>query len=251
MGNIAPVTATAKRPQLKRYLLAVLGLVSLGLSLALIDERWDVSHLTTVNAILMVAVAATGLIAIHRTRVAEGEPIRTVTPSVGDPVTGLPDERYFWYRLREEYKQVHRYKTCVSVAIIDVNHLASVNGRYGKACGDAVLSHIADVLESSKRASDVAARLSDDELAVILLECTKDGASAFEHRLEYAVNRQPSKVTVNSQALTLWVGVCTGVATAMEGEANPEELVARARQDLEAAKEERDRRREFWTSTSA
>ncbi len=255
LRKIAPVAAMSKPPvelrELKRYLLAALGLVSLGLLLALIDEWRGVPHLAAANAILMLSVVGTSLVAVYRARAATEGLIRTVTPAVRDPVTGLPDEHYFRLRLREEYKRVRRYGVPVALAIIDVNNLASVNEAYGEGCGDAVLSHIASVLESTKRGSDVAVRLSDDEFALILLECSRDDASQFMQRLEHYVTRQPATVTVEDQVITLWIGICTGVAAAMEGESSSEELLARARNGLEAAKQARDRRRERWTSPSA
>jgi diguanylate cyclase (GGDEF)-like protein len=255
LRKIAPVAATSRPPvelrELKRYLLAALALVSIGLLLALVDEWWKVPHLTAASAVLMLAVVGTSLVAIYRARAATEGLIRTVMPSVRDSVTGLPDEQYFRLRLREEYKRVHRYGIPVSLAIIDVNNLASVNEAYGEACGDAVLSHIAGILEATKRASDVAVRLSDDEFALILLECAREDASQFVRRLEHYVTRQPATVTVEGQVITLWIGVCTGVAAAMEGEMSAEELVARARNNLVTAKDERDRRRERWTSASA
>ena len=62
-------------------------------------------------------------------RLAEKGLVRTTSPAATDPVTGLPDEQYFWLRLREEHRRVRRYGSQASLAIIDVNNLASVNQR--------------------------------------------------------------------------------------------------------------------------
>jgi diguanylate cyclase (GGDEF)-like protein len=199
----------------------------------------------------MLGVVGISMVAIYRSRAIVEGLIRTTTPSVRDALTGLPDEQYFRLRLREECKRVGRYGIPVSLAIIDVNSLASVNEAYGEACGDAVLSHIASILESTKRASDIAARLSDDEFALILLECARPDATRYVHRLEQYVARRPATVSVEGQPITLWIGVCIGLAAAADQDTSPEEMVAQARQDLQAAKEERDRRRERWTSGPA
>jgi diguanylate cyclase (GGDEF)-like protein len=255
LRKVAPIVATSKTPVelriLKRYLLAALGLLSLGLLLAILDEGWGIAHLTAASVVLMLGVVGISAVAIFRSRsIVEGL-IRTTTPSVRDPLTGLPDEQYFRLRLREECKRVGRYGIPVSLAIIDVNSLASVNEAYGESCGDAVLSHIASVLESTKRASDIAVRLSDDEFALILLECARPDASRYVHRVEQYVARRPATVSVEGQPITLWIGVCIGLASATEEDTSPEELLSQARQDLQAAKEERDRRRERWTSGPA
>ena len=255
LRKIAPIVATSKTPVelriLKRYLLAALGLLSVGLLLTIMDEGWGVAHLTAAIAVLMLGVVGISMVAIYRSRAIVDGLIRTTTPSVRDALTGLPDEQYFRLRLREECKRVGRYGIPVSLAIIDVNNLASVNEAYGEACGDAVLSHIASILESTKRASDIAVRLSDDEFALILLECARPDASRYVHRLEQYVARRPATVSVEGQPITLWIGVCIGLASAVEENTSPEELLAQARQDLQAAKGERDRRRERWTSGPA
>jgi diguanylate cyclase (GGDEF)-like protein len=253
LRKVAPVASTGRRPielrELKRYLLAMLGMVSIGLLLAAVDEAYGVPHLTAGTTTVMIAVVITSLVAIYRARaVAEGL-IRTAPPPVRDPVTGLPDEQYFRLRLREECKRVQRYGIPVSLAIIDVNNLASVNEAYGEACGDAVLKHVATILESTKRGSDIAVHLGGDEFALILLECEKDDACQYVRRLEHYVTRKAVTVNVEDQMVTLWIGVCTGLASARENQA-PEDLLAEARRDLQTAKEERDRRRERWSTTS-
>jgi diguanylate cyclase (GGDEF)-like protein len=255
LRKIAPIVATSKTPVelriLKRYLLGALGLLSLGLLLAILDEGWGVAHLTAASVVLMLGIVGISAVAIFRSRAIVEGLVRTTTPSVRDVLTGLPDEQYFRLRLREECKRVGRYGIPVSLAIIDVNSLASVNEAYGESSGDAVLSHIASVLESTKRASDIAVRLSDDEFALILLECARPDASRYVHRVEQYVARRPATVSVEGQPITLWIGVCIGLASAVDQDTSPEELLAQARRDLEAAKEERDRRRERWTSGPA
>ena len=254
LRKVAPVAFTAKQPvelrELKRYLLVMLGMISIGLLLAIIDEAYNVPHLTAGTTTIMIAVVATSLLAIYRARrVAEGL-IRTAPPPSRDSITGLPDEHYFRLRLREECKRVHRYGIPVSLAIIDVNNLTSVNEAYGEACGDAVLKHVATIIESTKRASDIAVRLGGDEFALILLECDKPDAVQYVRRLEHYVTRKAVTVSVEEQMVTLWIGVCTGLASARETQ-SPEELLAEARRDLQAAKEDRDRRRERWSSRPA
>jgi diguanylate cyclase (GGDEF)-like protein len=232
--------------ELRRYLLVAVGFVATGLFVGLLDEWRGVSHLAAANAALMIAAVGICGVAIRKARAIGERPLRPPAPTSRDPVTGLPDEQYFWLRLREEYRRARRLGVGVSLTLVDVNNLSAVNDTYGRSSGDAVLKHIAGLVESSKRASDVAARLSDDEIAIILLDCDLEGANAVVRRLEHLINRQPPIVRTNGGSMTLWVGVCTGTVSALEGEASSEELVARARHDLDMAREERDRRRVRW-----
>ena len=250
LQKVSPAVSPAKGDalrDLRRYLFVASAFVVVGLLLALADEQWQTPHLTTAASVLMLGVVGTSLVAIYQARKAAEGFARTVTPSMRDCVTNLPDEGYFRLRLRDEFKRMQRYGTTVSLAVFDVNNLASVNEAYGEATGDAVLRHIADLLEMTKRASDVAVRLGDDEFALILLECGEEDAVRFLGRLERYVTRRPVTVNVEGQSITLWVGVCSGVASARPGDTNPGDLLVQARHGLETAKQERDSRRERWS----
>ena len=255
LRKVAPVTpATQSEPRLRElrsYLLVSLACISVGVFLAFIDERRHTAHLTTLAAVLMLAVVAGNIIVIYRVRLATDRLRRSALPSLRDGVTGLPDEEYLRLRLKEECQRTHRYETPLSLALFDVNNLASVNEAYGEAAGDAVLKHIANLLESTKRTSDITARLGDDEFALILLECGPEDANQFVHRLERQVARRPVTATVEGQVVTLWVGICTGMASIQEKHADPARLLADARHSLDTAKDERDRRRERWTTASS
>ncbi len=233
---------------MRSYLLGALILVSISLLLNFIGESRHVPNLAVASSIITLAAVGICLVAIYRLREIKEGLVRTTAPSATDLVTGLPDEHYFWLRLREEHKRVRRYGMPVSVVLIDVDDLASVNRQYGQACGNAVLAYVAGVLQSAKRASDVATWLSDDHFALILLECDKEGVSGFVRRLEQYVSGQPATLDVRGRVMTLQIGVCIGVAAAMQGETSAEELVGRARRSLEAAREERDIRQERFTS---
>lgn len=245
---VSPGRANGALSDLGRYLLVASAFVTAGLALALVDEKWHAPHIAAAASVLMLGVVISSLVAIYKARRAAEGSARPIRPSMRDEVTGLPNEEYFRLRLRDEFKRMQRYGSSMSLAVFDVNNLASVNEAYGDAAGDAVLKHVAELLEMTKRASDVTARLGDDEFALILLECGEDDAMRFLRRLERYVTRRPVTVNVEDQAITLWVGVCSGVASAQRSDANPADLLAQARYSLAAAKGERDRRRERWTS---
>lgn len=56
----------------------------------------------------------------------------------------------------------------ISVVVVDVDDLKSVNDRFGHAAGDQHLRSIAAVLRQSFRADDIVARLGGDEFVVLL-----------------------------------------------------------------------------------
>jgi diguanylate cyclase (GGDEF)-like protein len=169
-----------------------------------------------------------------------------VEADVRDPLTGLPNERYLLLRLEEEMARSHRDERLLTLAILDVNGLAATNEQYGRDCGDEVLRHVAAVAQATKRASDIIARLADDEFGVILPECTSEGGQAFVRRLTERLAREPARTLLNNRPSHVWVGVCTGLAEMQSEHETPASLLDRARADLAGAREERDHRRQLW-----
>ncbi len=232
-----------------RYLLVATAFLVTALVLAFMDERSEAPHLATASAVLMIGMAGASLIAIYKAKTSMEGAARPISPSMVDKVTELPNEEYLRLRLGDEFKRMQRHGSSLSVAVFDVNNLASVNEAYGDVAGDAVANHIAEILDRTKRASDVAARLENGEFGLILLDCNEEAALGFLGRLEHYVGRKPVSVNVEGQSITLWVGICSGVASNRRGSTSVD-LLNRARRSLEAAKEDRDRRRAGWTRSA-
>ncbi|MGE5241899.1 MAG: GGDEF domain-containing protein, partial [Bacteroidota bacterium] len=76
-----------------------------------------------------------------------------------------------------------RYGFALSLAVIDVDNLESVNQRYGRHAGDAVLRCYAGQILAKFRTYDLVARYGGDEFAVLFPNTQKDGAM---HALEKA-----------------------------------------------------------------
>ncbi|MBI5783108.1 MAG: diguanylate cyclase [Gammaproteobacteria bacterium] len=103
--------------------------------------------------------------------------------SLTDELTGLPRRDVFIKQLEAEIGRVKRYGFALAVAVIDVDNLESVNKRYGRPAGDAVLRCYAGQILSKFRTYDLVARYGDDEFAVLFPNTQKDGAM---HALEKA-----------------------------------------------------------------
>jgi diguanylate cyclase (GGDEF)-like protein len=88
--------------------------------------------------------------------------------SVTDPLTGLANRRRLMTRLEEEVARARRYKTPLSVVMIDIDHFKLVNDTYGHAMGDEVLRNIGAMLKTGVRTTDLAARYGGEELTLVL-----------------------------------------------------------------------------------
>lgn len=167
-----------------------------------------------------------------------------------DPLTGLPTLLCFKRRLQKALHRSQRYGESFAVVIADVNGLGNINSKHGREAGDEVLRHIARSIEGTKRFSDVAARVGDDEFGIILLECDERGAGAFAHRLEDRLARESALVDIGGRTVSIWLGVCAGVTVCKEARSDPDEVLGLAVANLNAAKEDRNRRRRLWTTAA-
>jgi len=102
---------------------------------------------------------------------------------MADELTGLPKREVFVKQLEAEIGRVKRYGFALAVAVIDVDNLESVNRRYGRSMGDAVLRCYAGQILAKFRTYDLVARYGGDEFAVLFPNTQKDGAM---HALEKA-----------------------------------------------------------------
>ena len=101
-----------------------------------------------------------------------------------DPLTSLKTRRVMADKLREESKRAKRYKRPFSVAIVDVDNMAEVNEKLGRAAGDAVLRKLGRIMREEVRSADTVARYGGDQFAWLMPETESGGAVAAAERLE-------------------------------------------------------------------
>jgi diguanylate cyclase (GGDEF)-like protein len=93
--------------------------------------------------------------------------------STRDPLTGQYNRRYMEETLAREIDRVIRKKLPLGLMILDLDDFKSINDAQGHMVGDAVLRHIAQILEKITRPSDVVCRFGGDEFVLIFPECEK------------------------------------------------------------------------------
>ncbi len=91
-----------------------------------------------------------------------------------DPLTGLPNRSLFCEQLEEALKRARRGEQ-LAVLYLDLDHLKRVNDTLGHPVGDMLLKGVADRLRGCVRDTDLVARLSGDEFAII--QVSLDGPS--------------------------------------------------------------------------
>ena len=106
-----------------------------------------------------------------------------------DGLTGLYNRRYLMEQIEREFKRVERNKSSLSIIMIDLDGLKSINDRFGHHEGDVVLQGLGGVIKANTRASDVAARWGGDEFMLLTPETGSRGARKIGERMRAQVER--------------------------------------------------------------
>jgi diguanylate cyclase (GGDEF)-like protein len=93
-----------------------------------------------------------------------------------DSLTGLLNRRRFRAELDQYVSFNARYGGRGAVMVIDIDGLKEVNDGLGHQAGDRLIRRVADVLRERVRATDLVARLSGDEFAVLMPQTDTAGA---------------------------------------------------------------------------
>ncbi len=127
-----------------------------------------------------------------------------------DPLTGFFNHRYLHERLSEEIVRAVRNRQPLSVIMLDLDDFKLVNDTFGHVYGDQVLVHVASLVRSTLRASDVAARYGGDEFALILPETAREEAGRVADRILDAFRASPFAAEGRG---SFPIGASIGIAT--------------------------------------
>jgi diguanylate cyclase (GGDEF)-like protein len=150
-----------------------------------------------------------------------------------DVLTGLPNRRALRVRLTEEIRRASRYRTPVSLLLIDIDGLKRVNDERGHAAGDRLIRRVAASIVNSLRASDLGARWGGDEFAVVMPNATSGAAHHLAERLMADLAHAQDHTTDGS--VTVSIGIATFDARSAR-DASVEGLARSADDALYAAK---------------
>ncbi len=111
--------------------------------------------------------------------------------AVTDSMTGLYNRRYFEEFLQKEVLRSKRQNTKFSIIGIDLDHLKKINDKFGHTYGDMAIKAISEILKSSCRTIDIAARMGGEEFNVILPGVDSQGAIIFAERIRKTIEAIP------------------------------------------------------------
>jgi diguanylate cyclase (GGDEF)-like protein len=148
-----------------------------------------------------------------------------------DALTTLQNRLSANERLRDEFLRMKRTGRGYAVLLMDIDHFKRINDTYGHEAGDHVLRQIGNVLKSSIRATDFAARFGGEEFLVLLPEANAEGALVIAEKIRATVAAQ------NFPGINR-VTISIGAAGAGPEDGNEDDAVRRADTALYEAKGE-------------
>ncbi len=122
-----------------------------------------------------------------------------------DDLTCLYNRRAFYALASQQLKVMRRRGRGFLLFFADVDHLKEINDSYGHREGDLALIRAAEALERTFRNSDILARLSGDEFAVLALEASCQDQETILRRLDEHLRK--ASADESRYALSLSVGV--------------------------------------------
>lgn len=85
-----------------------------------------------------------------------------------DFLTGALNRRGMDEAIDREFERADRHNTPISLAMLDIDHFKKINDTMGHSTGDTALAHLAKVVKSILRSTDVLARYGGEEFVILL-----------------------------------------------------------------------------------
>ncbi len=151
--------------------------------------------------------------------------------AITDGLTHLHNRRYFSHRLAKELARARRYRAPLSLLIIDLDWLKTINDSHGHNAGDRAIKAVAAILRSSVRDSDIVARYAGDEFVALLPQTRAAEAMGLARRICQRVRTQ--RCGPHGIPLSVSIGLADLAAAGLQCEAS---LFSAADEALYAAK---------------
>ncbi len=161
-------------------------------------EAYDPSQIRLVETI-----AQQTSVAIDNAKLFE----KTQEMAITDSLTGLYNRRYFYLILDNEIERAKRYRSPLSLIMMDIDHFKLVNDKFGHLAGDEVLQSVSEISKKILRQIDNMFRFGGEEFMIILPETIQEEAMNVAERIRSAIAETAIKTKKGDVKLTVSIGV--------------------------------------------
>lgn len=132
------------------------------------------------------------------------------TLSLVDGLTQLYNRRYIMEMYKLEFNKALRYKSSLSLLMLDLDNFKKINDTHGHLTGDIVLKSVAATLKASIRNIDLPGRYGGEEFIVVLPETSKEKAGVVAERIRAHVQETLLKTVAGDPlTVTVSIGLCS------------------------------------------
>jgi len=150
-----------------------------------------------------------------------------------DRLTGLYNRGYWEECLDQEFSRFQRTQVKSSLVMLDIDHFKAINDTYGHPAGDEVIRHLANLLASLARKTDIVGRYGGEEFGVVLVDTGSVNAEIYCER----VRRAAESIEVSAGDAQISFTVSLGVTELQADTATPAQWINQADQALYHAKQ--------------
>jgi diguanylate cyclase (GGDEF)-like protein/PAS domain S-box-containing protein len=154
--------------------------------------------------------------------------------AVRDSLTSVYNKRYALVILQNEFNRARTQNKALSCLLMDIDHLESLNHRYGYFIGDSILLEVSKCLQKHIRSSDAVSRFGDDEFLLMLPEIDNGELDRISDFLVNAVDK--CFVKDEEKNLNIHFAVTVGTSSVTASTKSITDLIEQASKALYAAK---------------
>ena len=126
-----------------------------------------------------------------------------------DPLTQTNNRAAFDDSVNREINLALRNSHYLSAIFLDIDHFKAINDKYGHACGDLVLSTIAEWIKECARNSDIIFRYGGEEFVILLSNTNQAGAELLAERVRSKIEHNTLAYDMDILKMTVSLGVST------------------------------------------
>lgn len=146
-----------------------------------------------------------------------------------DKLTGLANRQAFEILIGQMLREAERSRKPLAALLMDIDHFKKCNDQHGHLAGDKVIQHVAAVIRSMLRQSDIVCRWGGEEFLMVIKDCSREQGLQIAGKICDAVRNAPLQLDGETLNITISAGVASGF--------EEERLLVEADAALYAAKE--------------
>ncbi|MDY0120711.1 MAG: diguanylate cyclase [Sulfurimonas sp.] len=143
-----------------------------------------------------------------------------------DFLTGLYNRKYFYADMKKYFQHALHEMEPFVLATLDIDNFKSINEKYGQESGDAVITHLADILRANTNPEDLIARFSAQEFWIAFKNTSANEALETLEKIRHTLSEAKAYSNKNEPiAYTISIGVLLSPEESLEESLNQADML--------------------------